>query len=104
MIRIYQVNLKYLLLDNLKYHKLGIDLGDHVFNLSQNDILEVNGNGGIKIIIPKIGPEIIVNKTKYNLVLDNQWISLGSLISNCNVLENVTEQIKRDRILNKILE
>lgn len=82
---------------------LGIDIGDYVFYLNTDDLFETIGNNIIKIM-PKIGTEIIVSKINANLIYYNKWISLRSLVSKyANSIENVTEQIIRDRKINGII-
>lgn len=97
--RIYLVNI----------YSLGIDIGNSVFSLSPGDLFEYNGSS-VNRIITKTGEEITIGKSISNLVWNNVWMKISFVIEGKYVIEgkkaveDVTEQIKRDRTLNKILE
>ena len=79
---------------------IGIDIGDSVIHLYKEDLFEYNGTRVSKIIQNKNKNEIIISSNT-NFVQLNKWAPITDIYGH---IENVTEQIIRERKINIILE
>lgn len=84
---------------------ISVDVGV-TFSLYENEMFEFCNNKITKLTYQRGGKkhELEITRRASNLIYYKSWVTLYYLIELGGIIEDVTEQIKRDRALNKILE